>query len=277
MCDIGVPDQFGRCADIRLVGRPIYMTTRPLPFCEIESRVIEALRVLDDKEIFRNNHQSRVVLASAFRQAILTSDKLRIAYSWGVGRKRSIGEAERSSMEFLTCWLDRLASRLGLTYKCTFIMVDTHPRINGIPSKAVESYLDSAGEFVESRFSSHVRLSELLHKHGIDDIVGYLSSAGNDESQVIWSSINRTQRSELTKMAAVHSPDGDYELAAMNYCFANLIESPVIQSEFRDHVYITHLTHSMKFLAPNLPTIYAYVGPNRLRRRPWFQDEETGI
>lgn len=259
---------------IKSYGIVAAMDETLLRFCDIENRVSRAVEYLRDRSRFRNNNGCLLALASSFRETILTGESLRIISHWGIGRKEKIGGAETAALEYKLQWIRELSSLLEVDWGAEFMITDTHAAINGIPDVIMNSYISSSTAHIKSMRCTYSIMSDLLRRHGIGDITRYLSDCVGQDGISLWDGINSTQRSELIKMAKVHAPHENPTVAAMRYCFCNLIESAALQTEFKGRIFVTHLTPGMKFLGPNLPTVYAYVGPNKLRRRPWFQDED---
>ncbi len=226
---------------------------------------------LTDPEVFRGDPARSVRLLARVTTALAGATTICILTYWGVGRRSYIAEPEHDALAFLSAWLERWRTSFRLDLDVTVLGTDTHAVVNQLPRESTGNYLTEIERCCAERGWSFMRASALLRgQTGFNpDGLGETRFAAG---QATWLRLRSRDREELVRLARLHAEGLDAERAAIEYVGQNLLERPVLTAAYAGRIFVTYSVPSLKWLLPDLPTIFAYVSVNSEVRRPWFRD-----
>lgn len=185
---------------------------------------------------------------------------------WGIGNKKKCNTAETNTI----CYLKSLMEKVGKIYmpglKIIFILSDVHALNNCIPESIIEDYIKEIKKiFSENNFQS-ILLSDLYKKYNLSLEEVIKNTNGN--SKFWWQFFSL--KKDLIKQAHNVSLCDDKNLSAKRYAIIRKEESRLLESEYREWIFLTYSPPHYRILYPDLPTIYLYSEKKGCSIVPWF-------
>lgn len=227
------------------------------------------------KRYFRMRRSDIENVSSRILGSMLTDAPLNLVAYWGIGGKTGVTEAEDRALAFQSEWLSILNREAGIEVTIRYLITDTHAVINGVAADAIASYSDAVQALLHRHGHSSAKMRDVIPASLQPDFDGLL----RDEQHYsdAWSQVPPSARRALERCAAYHAKRNESsERAAQRYYVANRYEAALVTVAFPNACFLSYQNHGLRFLLPNMPTIFCFVGTDGLVRRPWFSDGMKG-
>lgn len=180
---------------------------------------------------------------------------------WGALGKVIADKEDLETILFLKKFKEELETNLERT-QFKIILADEHARMNGFEDLKTYTYLQNIKDMLESNGFETVYLSFLWKKWNLI-IEKITNSIG--ESRIT----NSKLFDSLVKSSKKHYKLGNPREGALKYYSMRRIEKTFLESEFKDHIFLTYNPPSFREILPEMPTLYIYAKKG-FSRPPWI-------
>jgi len=207
--------------------------------------------------------------------SMLTDAPLKLVAYWGIGGKKGVTEAEDRALAFQSEWLRILNREVGIEVTIAYLITDTHAVVNGVAADAIASYSDAVQTLLHRHGHSSAKMRDVIPASLLPDFDGLLRDEQHDSD--VWRQVSPSARRALARCAAYHARRNESsERTAQRYYLVNRYEAALVTIAFPNSCFLSYQNHGLRFLLPNMPTIFCFVGADGLVRRPWFSDSMKG-
>jgi hypothetical protein len=195
---------------------------------------------------------------AAVKKSLAAEGHLRATFFWGVAFRQTADVLDRCVMTHLSLLMANLGAEFKTGTRLTFLLGDTHARVNKIPEPTIASYCQSVTTLARE-FQIHTELlSQMTH---LDLGNGPMAS----ELQIF-----AAHRHQLLSDATKLGFGPDVTGAALRYFLVRWRERLPIAQKLSHSILLTADRLSQAPLLPDLPTLFVYTLPGRKVCKPWL-------
>ena len=206
-------------------------------------------------------------LIENIQKAVTEKKKIPFTMFWWVSNKKTIDKQDLDTLDYLQSFFEKIKENHIPGCKITIILADEHGRNNWFTAKETDQYLSSLAEEFNQREIEYIYLSELYKKSWFKREIAvreYLSKQPLNRRE--WLSI----RKDLEEMSKKHYKKWNYIEWAQVYFALRILEKSLLESYFKEYIFITYSTSDYQIILPYLPTIYIYTTKKWNSDLPWF-------
>lgn len=233
------------------------------------ARAADLAERLRDRSFFRRVPQPWWRPAERyFASSILFGERLRFVLFWGAGRRRTLAQQDRESLDFVQSTLSSLAGEAQLDCEICLILADLHAQANGYEVDTVRAYLALIEEEASSRSIKSHWLSDDMREFGGAELYDGYSDAYLERG---WSQIPKALKARIVEDVRHVAVSDNPMRSAKRYVAACSVEALILERLYGRHLFVTFSPPDLAFLLPSLPTLFMFCNSRRESRRPWFR------
>ncbi len=231
-----------------------------------DDEIIDLIAGLYRTKFFRMRPECTPMFVETIRRAILSDhQQIRLFYLWGIHEKGVVGIDDYETMDFLSRLIKHLSLQLSVDAVLTVVSCDTHAAVNRVDPLCAEHYASEIDTAVVDRGWDSLRMSALWSRYGISlEKVDELAEKLN-----IYVYEAATIR-RLTQFASKYYRGTDANLGARRYIASRLLEQSTLIERFYGYLHMTSVEPALKFIQPDLPTIFIWTQKRGCIAKPWF-------
>jgi hypothetical protein len=229
-----------------------------------------ATSVFNTQKIKRANTPDLENIHQLIQSHLLDGTNFYFIGYWGVGTKSSVNHADLSALDRLKNIVDSVNAILGENrVKAKLILADIHGYCNNIPVETIKKYFAQIKEECDKRHFEYELLGSIWKEYGLD----YDAVIHSIEESRFTREWNRfILKEDLIRQANRRSMHNclPAETAAKQYYAITKAEKSILAQRFKGNIFFTYSSLNLKFLLPDLPTVYWFSIKKGISERPWF-------